>query len=1037
MDAVKPCDINIGEIHYIADRARGCRECDASRGVSRGASVVPTYPLQTDDDVQERVAATPEFVSALVRPVTPSALTRGDLYPHQELFKRLMMEYDRVLLLAEPGTGKTLSFFAVTEKLVRELGAYRRAYVFEKGNTLLENVRSQLIEKAAPRDVYESPRVVPGTYMRTLARIRSNAIAQHYSLDTYMRFANEVDEMTDGDVRERFSDCIFVLDEAHNIVKSDGRQTARYETFERIFSIAENIKVILSTATPMVNRVGELPPLMNLILPPERRFPAGWHYTPGDIERRCRGFVSYVGTVGAAARVVNMGEDRGGLVLVESEMERAQSDVYRRHAPPSRVSPDTNTGSIYINAFQSALFVWPDGSFGGSAQDGGFFKYVNAEDGVYHFRTVPRGFRASLVESRSRSFQEWLAPPSGSAAERVSRIRGLSCKFASILQTEIEEASGDGTTFVYTEGKFGGGAILLALCFEAFGFERYVPGGSRAPVGGLGRVALLTTEPEVTREQQRDILYTFNSPENAGGRIIKVIIGSLVSRDGLNLHHCVRVHLVSPPWTESGAKQAIARALRVVSHNDLLALRKRRAVERGVPAPSPTVSVRIYRHAAVSPPLPSIDRIGYSIAAAKEETITKAKAELVAGAIDAALTGCCSEASANNTQTSCVYTDSYWKSAAEVNMERAYFEAALLADGEARAPFVLRASDVEMPIVGRGRVVYPVLTTRGVVAGTLEAALRAAASRPSSCGALAGTPVFSIFHRTISDAVDNVVTRMLKLYMPPRGPPLNDLSFSTFPSQRAIVDFYERVLAGGGTRADRDLLERRYPEARYVRRTTAAAARAQAPHILPGVPGDAAVVVHLVYVEEKRLLQGEYSFSKAAMLSDNELVLDTLRHARVHVAGEGVGWRFAVIPQEVSIVQREKSDDNAPRPLLHGVTTGSKMKIVDRRRQAKSRGTVCETTNVFNIITDILALDPDLTDVASGLKPANDATYELYADDVESVFDVEKALVEGLDARRGDEAWRRRVAQLFNISRPILCTYLKRLFEMHGALYEE
>ena len=82
------------------------------------------------------------------------------------------------------------------------------------------------------------------------------------------------------------------------------------------------------------------------------------------------------------------------------------------------------------------------------------------------------------------------------------------------------------------------------------------------------RYALLTGDTPDT--VTRTILDTFNSYENRYGEYIKVLIGSRVSRVGINLANVLNVFIVNPSWNQSNTYQAISRAIRATSHVSLI-----------------------------------------------------------------------------------------------------------------------------------------------------------------------------------------------------------------------------------------------------------------------------------------------------------------------------------------------------------------------------------------------------------------------------------------------------------------------------------
>ena len=200
----------------------------------------------------------------------------------------------------------------------------------------------------------------------------------------------------------------------------------------------------------------------------------------------------------------------------------------------------------------------------------------------------------------------------------LENIRKLSCKYARIIELIIE--GGPGNAFVYQEKVEGSGVIVLGLCFEIMGFDRFRETSSIFQGTGRNirnvcsdsstnrqvkskfknemtqRYGLLTGS--TTDKEFETMMETMNSKENMYGDHIKVLLSSRVGRDGINVNNCVQIHLDGPDWHQGGMYQAISRGLRATSHEDLLKAEKERLIDLGLDE-EPEIVVGIYRHAAI------------------------------------------------------------------------------------------------------------------------------------------------------------------------------------------------------------------------------------------------------------------------------------------------------------------------------------------------------------------------------------------------------------------------------------------------------
>lgn len=176
-----------------------------------------------------------------------------------------------------------------------------------------------------------------------------------------------------------------------------------------------------------------------------------------------------------------------------------------------------------------------------------------------------------------------------------------------------------GGGFSYHEYAFGSGGAIVAsvilslMTFYKDGqevkFERYSPSPAdfaSARVrskGGLCntgttskkilipkkfRYALITNE--TPKREIEQILELRNHPDNVNGEYLYYIIGSPISRDGININHAGFVGL-HPTWNESARYQAMFRCIRTKSHVERIRVDKEALRERG----APEVDIQMYR----------------------------------------------------------------------------------------------------------------------------------------------------------------------------------------------------------------------------------------------------------------------------------------------------------------------------------------------------------------------------------------------------------------------------------------------------------
>lgn len=614
---------------------------------------IPVYPRMDDPHIQSIITSKQEFreVAATAFEATPE---KGKLYKHQQFFVRLMRMSDRVLNIQEPGTGKTCAFFGVTE-YYRSRGEYERVFILERGPNLLEEVRNQLIYRCTAGQYIPTARTTDRGRRVRITR----SLSDWYDFQTYGSFANALREMSDDEIIARYSRCIFIFDEAHNIANGgldasmyiddddeddNGRSHKEnkkiYEQIYRLTRLIRNSKIAVITATPMINRVEEIVPLVNLLITPDQEpmpSPSNDRYKTislEELEPYIRGKVTFVRALESSAHPLYMGmslpgtfvaKTREGQVQVEHqtiiypvEMGDLQAQAYRHYIH--------NPGAFSRNLIQSATFSFPNGEIGGSikakpdANATGLTRYVEGTiTRSYNWQLTPDPvFMAWPYRGEHVNFASWLYNNGD-----TSNLARLSQIFRYIVEIERVDRPVDvggvvypygrpGCAFIYIESLAGGGGILLILILQLFGFalfsdynamvgdaanrtRRIAPGLAKRP-----RVALITSELPLA--QQAAILELFNSDENVDGEYIKILIGSKVTRDGISVYHCMRAHMVIPSWHSSGMIQAINRVLRASGHDAWKKKRIAEAVTMGMTeaeaAARLDIKVEIYRYSA-------------------------------------------------------------------------------------------------------------------------------------------------------------------------------------------------------------------------------------------------------------------------------------------------------------------------------------------------------------------------------------------------------------------------------------------------------
>lgn len=607
--------------------------------------LIAIYPPVNSPGIQNIITNKREFSELASTPREKPPAQPGMFFKHQEFIGRLMVWLDRLLMIHQTGTGKTCSVVRLAEyyRRIRDSGGHiKRTYVLVKGPSLKREFKRQVLCTCTAGE-YVTDLVRNATNEETRKSNITREIKKWYSIRTYTKFANKLAEpiyeeyitrkgrpkrrmvgirpkISDEEIIRRYSNTIFFVDEVHNlrVDATTGEDVDKvrfvYQQLWRLFHLILRSKIILATATPMINDVSEIGPLMNMILPSgpnkEGQIPDDFDYnhaTLVEMEPYFRGRISYVRALDTGAIPVYRGEpimDPKTGKLLEYTIEEP-TGVVRKVASqtivyPSRmlryVDPVTQrpmgqdvgyesasreaTAEFHMPKRQASALVFPDNTYG----ERSFERYVFTRGGPVTTEPVVEGGKRKKPKPTDDYYaSDELLP----YLINNENLAFLACKFAVILEMCKNRP---GNCFVYSDF-VDIGAVLLGLSLEAQGFEKFTETQSifRRTQGGEGlpepcssrdnrnREVRITAKPRYSLLTSRSpsarvdsMMEAFNSYENRHGDYIKVMVGSPVARDGINLANVLQVHIASAGWNPSSIYQAISRAIRATSHVDLL-----------------------------------------------------------------------------------------------------------------------------------------------------------------------------------------------------------------------------------------------------------------------------------------------------------------------------------------------------------------------------------------------------------------------------------------------------------------------------------
>lgn len=531
-----------------------------------------------------------EFNSNKLDKVEKVPLKKGDLLNHQKIVSNFLSSYtpyNGILLYHEPGTGKTCSSIAITEKIRNENTDINGAVIITRGETLINQFIDQLVFSCTagqylPSDYKE------GKKDPKLGRKIKQNIKDFYTFYTFHQFAKFLHSLRNNKEEKKriFSNKVIVIDEVHNIRAEDevkevkeskeSKQTKRafsiYKEIHDILHLVEGSKVVLMSGTPMVDQPHEIADVMNFILPEKEQLPTGEDFNKkymksieskeevknelkNKLKNKLRGRISYLKFMKGDGVPEFTGEIQEDIGMTEFKTEKHVMSDFQSQTYIKKLEEDTKSdgeGGVYSNSRQASMFVFPNSKTGSD----GFKDYITERSDRANVFTTTELFKKDF---NSKLESETL----------LDKIGNCSSKYKAVIENIIDKENEGRLSFVYSNLVRGSGSILFCKLLELFGFSEYngEKADSISKLTERKRYALITGETNKARIA--NILRIFNNPANKNGKYIKVIIGSETISEGINLKNIQDIHILTPSWNFTETYQALSRAIRAFSHEDL------------------------------------------------------------------------------------------------------------------------------------------------------------------------------------------------------------------------------------------------------------------------------------------------------------------------------------------------------------------------------------------------------------------------------------------------------------------------------------
>jgi hypothetical protein len=457
-----------------------------------------------------------------------------NLYMHQLLTSRYLFHQDSLLIMHEPGTGKTETCQNCAIRLL-EAGFVRKILIVNTSdphNTKAKRTFGALWNMGQQGERFK--------HLTAEAFIK-----QYVQFNTYSKLTTILNEQT-SDMSDLFNYTCVIFDEAHYAISEDTKRQ-RYIASAKLvdcLSVAKGVKIILSTATPIMNEATSFRTIESILLR-TNNIPKTNNSDlsiPGEL-------VSYKGANYDYLNVIQMYNpldplqgrliDNNGNPLQTGIAEIDNLRVYR--VRPKRCQMASLLEHLVSVDHQNFLTAFDQYCVSSNPT-----KVSNKPTHNVHNNGIGVPPENETESSTASSF---------SGSKQVID----SCIVEEIIQ-RINESK-DGIVIIYLSLRELGAKVIIDLLVQN-GFEPYTGISS-------DKRTFLFYDSNATAKQEK-LFLDAKKAENCNGDIVKVIIGSRAMRDGIDIFHATQIHIVLPEWHIPGMKQAQYRGIRSSGHNSLL-----------------------------------------------------------------------------------------------------------------------------------------------------------------------------------------------------------------------------------------------------------------------------------------------------------------------------------------------------------------------------------------------------------------------------------------------------------------------------------
>ena len=565
-----------------------------------------------------------------------------ELLPHQQFVKNFLSSqtpYNGLLLFHGLGTGKTCSGISIAEEMrnyLKQMGINKRIIIVASPN-VQENFKLQLFDKRNLKNIngiwnLESctgnkflkeinPMNMKGLNEENIERMVKRIINKNYLFMGSEQFSNYIYrtitkdgegktkiELSEAEqekaIRREFSNRLVIIDEIHNIkTVKDIPEKKTTQNILKLVTYADNLKLLMLSATPMFNKPEEIVWLLNVLNKNDNRsmmnpseifdknsnlqIKRGEEVGKNKLIQKSRGYVSYIRgdnpyTYPFRIYPTMFSEDNTikqypkpsfqlnkiaiiqgieFLDLFVNRMQQYQESVYEYILSVNLPVIEKSKGGLGYHLLGSPLqalnIVYPSPDF-----DSG--KQIN-----YDTLIGKKGLTRIVKFSKSKTkykYKDNILSNYGRIFE-LDKIAMYSNKIHTIVSSVINS---EGIILIYSQ-YIEGGCVPIALALEEAGFNRIGRDNlfSENPSKkSIGNYSMITGDINLSPNNIQEIKIA-TGEDNLNGERIKVIIISEAGSEGIDLKNIRQIHIMDPWYNMNRIEQIIGRGVRNCSHKFL------------------------------------------------------------------------------------------------------------------------------------------------------------------------------------------------------------------------------------------------------------------------------------------------------------------------------------------------------------------------------------------------------------------------------------------------------------------------------------